>query len=60
MYDCINLGGCWRNHAVNFDSITASTKALFIMSTNEGWVEFMNYAVDSTKIGYEPKRSNNP
>ena len=60
IYDCINYGGVWRNHPVNFDSITDSAKALFIMSTNEGWVEFMNQAVDSTSIGMEPKRSNNP
>ena len=26
------------------------------MSTNEGWVAFMNQAVDSTKVGMEPKR----
>ena len=29
------------------------------MSTNEGWVDFMNQAVDSTKVGMEPKRDNN-
>lgn len=51
MYDCINYGGTWRNEDVNFDSITNSAKALFIMSTNEGWVDFMNQAVDSTIIG---------
>lgn len=60
MYDCINYGGTWRNADVNFDSITDSAKALFIMSTNEGWVDFMNQAVDSTNIGQEPKRGNNP
>lgn len=60
LFDCMNYGGVWRNHYVNFDSITDSAKALFIMSTNEGWVDFMNQAVDSTIIGMEPKRSNNP
>ena len=60
LFDCVNYGGVWRNHYVNFDSITDSAKALFIMSTNEGWVDFMNQAVDSTIIGMEPKRSNNP
>lgn len=59
-YDCINHGGIWRNHDVNFDSIINSATALFIMSTNEGWVEFMNQAVDSTNIGMEPKVGNNP
>ena len=60
MYDCINYGGTWRNHDVNFDSIFESVSALFIMSTNEGWVDFMNQAVDSINIGMEPKRGNNP
>ena len=54
MYDCINYGGTWRNKDVNFDSITSSAMALYIMSTNEGWVEFMNQAVDSKNIGMEP------
>lgn len=49
-YDCMNYGGTWRNQDVNFDSITDSAKALFIMSTNEGWVDFMNQAVDSRSI----------
>lgn len=55
-FDCINYGGTWVNADVNFDSIFESASALFIMSTNEGWVDFMNQAVAGTKVGFEPKR----
>ena len=30
------------------------------MCTTEGWVNFMNQAVDSVGIGLEPKSGNNP
>ena len=39
------------NRYINFDNIGDSILTLFIMSTNEGWVEIMNYAVDSAGVG---------
>ena len=57
-YDCINYGGTWNNRFINFDNIGNSILTLFIMSTNEGWVEIMDYAVDSAGVGMQPKRGN--
>ena len=55
-YDCINHGGLWRNKAINFDDIPNALLTLFIMTTTEGWVVFMNDAVDSRGIGLQPQR----
>lgn len=44
---------------MNFDSIDQAILALFIMCTNEGWVNFMNQANDSEGIGLEPIRNSN-
>jgi len=54
-FDCLNYGGIWKNHDINFDTIPNSVWALFVMSTNEGWVDFMHMAVDSRLIGMESK-----
>ena len=51
---CLNFGGVWHHQAINFDSIGNSVLALFTMSTTEGWVAFMDNAVDSVGIGLEP------
>jgi hypothetical protein len=59
-YDCINLGGQWANKYINFDDIPNALLALYTMSTTEGWVIFMNEAVDSRGIGLEPKTGSNP
>ena len=59
-YDCINFGGLWRNKNTHFDDIPNALATLFTMSTTEGWVVFMNDAVDSRGIGLQPKRGENP
>jgi hypothetical protein len=59
-YDCINYGGLWRNKPINFDDIPNALLTLFIMTTTEGWVVFMNDAVDSRGIGLQPQRGENP
>jgi hypothetical protein len=59
-YDCINYGGHWVNKPINFDNIPNALVALFIMTTTEGWVVFMNDAVDSRGIGLQPQRGQNP
>jgi hypothetical protein len=59
-YDCVNYGGLWRNKNIHFDNIPTALLALFTMSTTEGWVVFMNDAVDSRGIGLQPKRGENP
>ena len=56
---CINFGGTWVNKFINFDSILNAIIALFTMSTTEGWVNFMNNAVDAVGIGLEPQQGKN-
>lgn len=55
-YDCVNYGGHWKNENIHFDDIPNALLSLFTMSTTEGWVVFMNDAVDSRGIGLQPKR----
>ena len=59
-YDCINFGGQWLNAYINFDNIPNALLALYTMCTTEGWVIFMNQAVDSRGIGLQPKEGSNP
>lgn len=59
-YDCINFGGQWINKYINFDDIPNALLALYTMSTTEGWVIFMNDAVDARGIGLQPKTGENP
>ena len=44
---------------INFDNIPNALLALYTMSTTEGWVIFMNNAVNSRGIGFEPKEGSN-
>ena len=47
------------NQFINFDNIPNALLALYTMSTTEGWVIFMNNAVNSRGIGFEPKEGSN-
>lgn len=47
------------NQFINFDNIPNALLALYTMSTTEGWVIFMNNAVSSRGIGFEPKEGSN-
>lgn len=35
---CTDLGGDWLNYAINFDDVFQAWRALFVMSTGDGWV----------------------
>ena len=52
--DCLNFGGIWKNQDFNFDNIGNTLLALISMITKEGWMTFMNNAVDSTTVDYLP------
>jgi len=41
-WDCFNYGGAWMNRPNNFDSALEAFVTLFIMTTTEGWIEFMH------------------
>ncbi|MDC0510864.1 ion transporter [bacterium] len=49
--DCVALAGngtsTWSNREMHFDDIFSSLQTLFMVSTSEGWVTIMNWAVDS-------------
>lgn len=51
-WDCLNVGGIWQNSPNNFDSSIQSFITLFIMTTTEGWIEFMLEGADSRGIDY--------
>ena len=57
-WDCISLGGKWKNDRSNFDNIGMAMLSLFEMMTTEGWLTVMFNGVDSAGIDYEPKRDN--
>jgi len=59
LHDCYNYGGIWVNKIPNFDTIPSAVLSLFTMSTTEGWVSFMNDAVDSVGIGLQPESGTN-
>ena len=57
---CINAGGSWINTYENFDNVLEALKALFIVSTLEGWHLIMQRAVDATDVDQNPIQNANP
>lgn len=39
--DCAKLNGTWLSYDINFDNIFQSMISLFVLSTLEGWPEYM-------------------
>lgn len=48
--DCLRLGGVWRNHIMNFDSIWNAIPLLCEIITTEGWLEVMYSGIDSRDV----------
>ena len=48
--DCLNAGHQWLRFDTNFDSVPQAMKALYIISTFEGWPDIMHQAVDATGV----------
>lgn len=53
---CAALGGAWANPDFHFDDILSALKALFVISTLEGWHTIMYHAVDATEIDDLPQK----
>lgn len=52
LYDeCMQLGGDWMTYDLNFDNILNTMITLFIMSTLEGWPDYMYNFIDGSESG---------
>ena len=40
-YDCLNVGGTWKNSDQNFDNMIEAISTLLQMASTEGWSEVM-------------------
>jgi hypothetical protein len=47
--DCADLNGNWLSNDINFDNILQSMISLFVLSTLEGWPEYMYQVIDGGK-----------
>eukprot|EP01083_Nonionella_stella_P212239 766690_1 len=57
MAKCESMGGVWLNSDYHFDNILDALKALFVISTLEGWHTIMYHAVDSTAVDQLPSKN---
>jgi hypothetical protein len=58
--DCIAQGFDWSRNDSNFDDIVQAMRALFILTTSEGWAGVMFLGVDTAGIDMQPKPWSNP
>ncbi|CAD8122811.1 unnamed protein product [Paramecium sonneborni] len=50
--DCINkYQGIWENRDINFDNVLRGMLTLFVLSTLEGWPDYMYYFIDADESG---------
>lgn len=45
------MGGIWSNRDLNFDNIANGMITLFVLSTLEGWPDYMYYFIDADENG---------
>lgn len=55
-----SFGGEWHTHDVNFENIYQSLVSLFILSTLEGWPDYMYYIIDGGSDHTGPVFENMP
>lgn len=48
---CVYKGGVWANYRTNFDNILNGMLTLFILSTMEGWPDYMYLFIDADESG---------
>ena len=53
--ECLDYGGDWLTFPVNFDNVYNAWKALFVISTGDGWVDMVWRDFDSNNIVHYPK-----
>lgn len=51
---CIQAGSEWKTEMPNFDNIINAMTTLFILSSEEGWPDIMDKAIDGRDIGLSP------
>ncbi|XP_039508308.1 sodium channel, voltage gated, type VIII, alpha subunit a isoform X3 [Pimephales promelas] len=49
----------WKNVKINFDNVGAGYLALLQVATFKGWMDIMYAAIDSRKVGDQPKYEDN-
>ncbi|XP_069395189.1 sodium channel, voltage gated, type VIII, alpha subunit b isoform X4 [Paralichthys olivaceus] len=49
----------WRNVKINFDNVGAGYLALLQVATFKGWMDIMYAAIDSRKVGDQPRYEDN-
>ena len=54
-YDCMNLGGEWRDRDINFNNILGSLMILFELFTGKSWNEMVEYLGDAVDVDYQPQ-----
>ena len=57
--DCLNEGGDWVKHQINFSHVFSSMLSLFFIGTMEGWVYFMQKMMDFNGAGKAPSYNAN-
>jgi len=60
VYDCISLGGDWRNQDINFDNVANALLVLFEMFVFSGWQIPMFNTMDAVNIDMQPNYYCNP
>lgn len=43
----MDINGKWANHDMNFDNVTSGMITLFVLSTLEGWPDYLYFFVDA-------------
>ena len=49
-HDCISSGNNWQLHYLNFENILYGLKFLFILSTIEGWPDYVYWFIDADQV----------
>ena len=60
IYDCMNLGGEWRNRDFHYDNIFMAMIALFELFTAKCWINTSMALPDSIGIDFNPKENHRP
>ncbi len=60
IYDCMNLGGEWRDRDVSFNNVFSAILTLFELFTGKSLFNLYRYLPDITDIDLEPVRDSEP
>ena len=57
--DCMEWGGDWVKHTINYSTIFDSMLALFMFCSMEGWIGMMTEAMNFNGVGKTPSYNQN-